>query len=1117
MTRLSLSFLGTWHVTLDEQPVTAFESDKVRALLAYLAVEADRPHRRSALAGLLWPDRPERNARQNLSQALFNLRRAIGDHNATPPFLLISPQAIQFNRASDHWLDVTTFTALVGACETHPHRRLVACAACLNRLEQAAALYRGGFLQGFSLSGCPAFEEWALVEQEHLASQLAQLLQRLVACYEERGDYTAAIAHARCWIELDPWHEQAHQRLMRLLALDGQWEAALTQYETCRRLLTQELGVEPVETTQALYARIKARAVRPPRISGPPSNLPAPLTPFIGREKELAQIRARLDDPACRLLTLIGPGGSGKTRLALEAAAAQRHSFEHGVFFVPLAPLTSGDALVPAVANALDFTFHPSRTPEAQLLDYVRRKNLLLVMDNWEHLLTDPRPPGRDSVEWLIDLLRTAPGVTVLATSRVGLNLQAEQRIPLSGMALPDDDDKAAHSDAVRLFMSGAQRTRPDFELTADNQADVVHICRLVGGLPLGILLAAAWADRLPPDAIATRIAQTLDFLATTWRDLPARQRSLRAAFDHSWRLLTEREQRVFQRLAVFSGSFTAQAAQSVAGISLADLTTLVSKSLLGCTAAGRYQMHEFLRQFALEKLAQSPADSTATRDRHCAYYTTALGEWAAALQGPRQQAALAEIEAEIENARVAWSWAAERRQTERLDRALEGLCRFYAWRVRYPEGEAACRQALEQLASDTSPVARRLSARLLAWCALFGRRSQGDASARQMLAQSLTLLHTLPPSRQETQQAKAFTLWRLGRMAEVTDRQEARRLYAQSLALYRAAGDRWGAANALGALGGVAWNLGDHDAAHRYHQESLELRRALNDHRGIANSLMSLGVTALYQGRLEQAESLVHGGSDLRKTIGDRKGIADGLRNLGIVYIVLGRFAQARDLFEEALAIYTDLGFRYSLEVALLGEAELHMGRYADAQRRGQAALAIGRETGYLRGVGFALRLLGEADLAAGRYAAARRALQESRALFQEIGQQDETSRTLADIALAARGQGQHAAAQGALSDALRLAAQSRAFISLLWIWPTAALLSADQGHGERALELHVAASRYPLVAQSRWFQSLLGRPLAEVEQSLPPETAAAARQRGQGMPLRATLPAGAVKPRPG
>jgi DNA-binding SARP family transcriptional activator len=392
ITHLSLTILGSFQVTLDETPVNGFESNKVRALLAYLAVGGDKSHRRETLAELFWPERSEGVARKNLNQALANLRKTIGDRGAALPHLRVTRSDVQANVTSDQFLDVAAFTKLINLCNSHSHRRKSTCKSCIKRLKQAVGLYKGDFLQGFVLGNCPAFDEWVLVKREGLHRQMMDALKHLAVYHERRGEYEDACEFTQRRVELEPWDEGAQRALMHNLAINGLRSAALKQYQTCRRILADELGIEPTPETTVLYEQILSGELAnhaPHHIL--PSfhqrhNIPPQSTSFIGRETELDEIENRLENPDCRLITLVGPGGIGKSRLALEVAFDSIGGYDHGVYFIPLAGISSPENLVTAIADNIGCSFSGKTIPEAQLLDYLREKEMLLVVDNFEHL-----------------------------------------------------------------------------------------------------------------------------------------------------------------------------------------------------------------------------------------------------------------------------------------------------------------------------------------------------------------------------------------------------------------------------------------------------------------------------------------------------------------------------------------------------------------------------------------------------------------------------------------------------------------------------------------------------------------------------------------------------------
>lgn len=510
--------------------------------------------------------------------------------------------------------------------------------------------------------------------------------------------------------------------------------------------------VEPAEETAALYERLRAAAVAPRH------NLPPQPTAFVGREAELAELLAWLDSPGGRLVTICGPGGIGKTRLALEAAAARAESFIEGARFVPLAEVTSPEFLASALATALQLS---GRQNAAQVLGYLRRRELLLVLDSYEHLLCHPGPDGGEGMRLLEAILTQAPGVRLLVTSRERLKLRWERCFELGGLACPPSEVAPAGElegyDAVCLFLQAARRVVRGFELAAANAAGVVRICRLVEGMPLAIELAAGLLRAHTCQEIAQRIEGDLGFLASPLQDLPARHRSLRAAIDHSWRLLTPAERVVMMALTLFRQGFTGPAAQQVAGAAQGVLESLVDRSLLRFLPSGRYEMAELLRQYAAEALAAEPAVWAGAGDRHSACYLSLLAEREAELSGAGAARAVEALRPELANVRAAWLWAAAQARLADIERSLEALARLYLLAGPYQEGEALIgaavdrvRPLVEEARAPALALLRLLAqrARLLNRCGCSPRRSRPRRRRRSWPAGRARPGRSPPPAR---------------------------------------------------------------------------------------------------------------------------------------------------------------------------------------------------------------------------------------------------------------------------------------------------------------------------------------------------------------------------------
>jgi predicted ATPase len=917
---------------------------------------------------------------------------------------------------------------------------------------------------------------------------------------------------------------------MQLYAQTGQRSAALRQYAECVRILDEELGLPPADETTALYEQIRVTRILPqtPTVadrSVPAGhNLPAQTTTFVGREEELGELAARLQDPACRLLTLLGPGGIGKTRLALrlaeELVGAQPAAFEHGVFFVPLAPFRTAEGVVPAVAEALDYCFRTAAdgsttdTPRQQLLDYLRHKQLLLVMDNYEHLLEGSPPrDGQDrgnGTGFVTDLLAAAPGVKVLVTSRASLKVQGEHLYPLSGLRVPEatvsPEGKDAQSlrsfGAIELFLQGARQTRPDFVLRPQDVTHVIRICRLVQGMPLGILLAAVWVEMLPPEEIATEIEQSLDFLESDLRDSPDRQRSLRAVFDHSWRLLDEREQEMFRALSVFLGGFSREAAQDVAGASLRDLMSLVNKSLLLAPTPGRYELHELLRQYAVDRLDGAPGQAAAVRDRHCAFYCAVLERWAHELKGECQREAVEEMDLEVENARAAWYWALTHRQVERLAQGLDGMWLYHTWRIRYEEAEAAFGAAARGLEQLEAPDEKWLRAKLLIIWSYYQLELGWTQQSKETARRGEALLDELEQAGHDVRSELALSaLQRARRRFFAQDILGAQEANAQSVTLYEQAGDRWGQARALAYLGWLAEHLGQYGQAQEFCEKSLAIQEELGDRRGMAGAMLNLGIISWVQGRLDEADRLLRESMSIFWELDDWNRVARAMRGVGEVLVRSGQFDPGLALMECSLEIFDDLGYHSGRQgvAPFLGEAKAHLGRYAEARADAQLGTELSQAAGYRWRVAFSQFVEGIAALAEGASQEALTLFQGAVTVFEEVQHRENRGWVGGPLGLAAREAGEDALARRSVTEALQTGVDLGAFMPVLYALPAAAVLLADQGAAERAVEVYACASRYGFVAGSCWFKALTAGPVTEAADRLPAEVAGAARARGE------------------
>ncbi len=693
-----------------------------------------------------------------------------------------------------------------------------------------------------------------------------------------------------------------------------------------------------------------------------PHSLPSNPTPFIGRAEEYAQVLDRLNNPACRLVSIVGPGGAGKTRLAVECARACAASpaarFADGVFFVDLAELVPNDVLpfllATTIAGALGISLDGSEAPIDQLAQLLRPRALLLVLDNVEQLL--PAAPA------FAELLRKAPKLALLATTREPLHLRGEWCVVLAGLPFPAASaaeniteppgsvEALGRLASVQLFVQTARMVDPTFALTPANAAAVARICGMLEGLPLGIELAANWLRTLSCADLAGELAHGFDILADATLDLAPRQRSVRALFESSWRMLAAPEQQALRRLTVFRGSFTRAAAATVADVPLPMLAALVDKSLLrretraDAAEPGRYMLLEMVRQYAAEQLAFANEDQLLAQ-RHAGYYVELLRANVTELRGAGQLAALAAIGAEIAQVRAAWQFACANADYATIGRAADGLFHFYDMQSWFQEGAAAFAAAADALAGQSGNTAAAVAwAHTLARQGWFTFHTGRQREAQALMERSLVALRAL-----DARAEMIFPLNYLGAVcAYLGDYATTEQLCREGLAIAEALGDRYGQAIACNIVGQAAYDQGQYQAAQSWSQQSLAIEQQLGNRWSMAYSLTNLGKVAYITGEYAEARRLFEESLRIRQSMGDMRGMAICFVRLGETAVALGAPDEAREHYGQALGMFRAIGNRWGEAAAQTSRMQLALvqGDLPRALELMQDALQIALET---------------------------------------------------------------------------------------------------------------------------------------------------------------------------
>jgi serine/threonine protein kinase/tetratricopeptide (TPR) repeat protein len=617
-------------------------------------------------------------------------------------------------------------------------------------------------------------------------------------------------------------------------------------------------------------------------------NLPVQSTPFIGREPELDELSKLIIDPSIRLITIIAPGGMGKTRLALEAAERNLVQFDDGVYFVELAPLTHKEQIVPAIGAAIDYKFQPGEgDTQQELLDFLHNKQILLVMDNFEHLL--------DGADIVGEILTRTNHLQILATSRQRLAQQGENILHLSGMDFPawQTPADALEYAAVKLFLNSAKRAKPGFELQAGNLDDIARICKLVQGMPLGIVLSGAWLEMLSVKEIAAELAQSMDILSDEVGEFPARQQSIRVVMDYAWQMMTEAEQAVFMKLAVFKGGFTREAAQAVASANLRTLMSLVTKSLIRRDIdSGRYEIHELLRQYAYEKLKAS-GDIDIAHEQHAIYFSGFVAQQLPLLKGGGQAKSLADIDCDYDNCHAAWLWSVEHNKADLIDGMIDSLYLYFHFHFLLDAGYrlfALARQQWSLSSDNVMPLAVRLSVRFMG--------TEDPQIVQPILEKSLIIAE-----KQSHLAEVAFCHRELGRLFGHHNSDKTRILkgldhFETSLSLCQKLGDAYLEALVLDDIGYAYYRGGDTEKRLEYAGKSLELHKKIGDIIGYSDCVIGYG-TILFMRDMSEALKLYEQAREFAYQIGNTYLLNTITSAIGTAYMFIGDFEKAYEAFQ--------------------------------------------------------------------------------------------------------------------------------------------------------------------------------------------------------------------------
>lgn len=1002
MSLLNIRFSGQYEILLNNRVVN-LGYNKVRALFAYLVVENEQTHSREDLAGLLWPDTSETSGRKNLRQALMTMRLALQDVDPSHPLFTVNREIIQFNLSADFFVDILGISNLIKQSAEHNHQSIETCQPCYERYQKAANLYKGDFLSGFSIPDSLPFEEWLMFTREKFRLQAIELLGILVSTSETKRDHENAIQFSRRRLILDPWNEDAYRALMRSLSRMGQRTAALVEYERCKRILWDDLAISPSRETNDLADQIRSETALPVLDGKSPlrstrSIIPVPLSVLIGRESETKTLIDFLLKESIRLVTLLGPPGIGKTRLALHLANVLKEEFNGNVQFLSLVSISEPEIAIDTIARALGLDAETNLSPMDFLERTINSQKILLVLDNLEHI--------PNAAKIFLNILQACAHLKILATSQTPLKIHGEQRFYLKPLQLPDvhqtqDTEIIFSSPAVKLFIDVVQRDIPGFEFNVQNVKIAFEICALLDGLPLAIELAAASVKILSLRQLLAKIRQTAASSLKDFKnkdgDTDVRHQTLWQAFQWSFNLLDNNAQTLFSRLGIFNGGWTIEAADAVCNFgdisneSINSLVTLLENSLVQRietqTGEYRFTMLAPIREFALERINVA-GDAAYLHQRHADYFLTYAKLAEPELSTHNQLEWLERIEYDLDNFRAAINWTMENSPYEALQLSVS-LFPFWHIRSYLQEGQNNLERACAK-----NPHPSPLRSRSLAAAGLLAQRQANFSHARLLLDESIVICRQI-----NDRSGLAYALNNLSIvMMSTGDQNYALDLANESLALCEELNFQLGIARALMVIGQIAYNRDELSAAWKSLETSLAFWRKNGDYKNLIFCLINLGRIRISQGDYYEAQKMLNESLTLSRKLKDHHWENVALWNLGDIQLRCGNQTQALHVMKEVNQHSIKIGDRFfeALAYDRLGVIATMNRDYGQGIDYFNQSREIGHTIGSNWLIASALSNLGFTSYLQGEPIVARSYLTQSVQMFFTLNEQADLVQTL-------------------------------------------------------------------------------------------------------------------------